>query len=558
MAIVSGGSGRDFIHRPGDGRVPPAGYNDVPGATTGADVINGYGGDDIVFGDAGDDTIRGGSGNDALYGGDGDDVLAGGSGDDLIRGGAGLDTASYAGTTAGVTVSLAATGAQDTGGAGIDTLASIENLVGSAFGDTLAGNGQANAIWGGAGDDTIRGGGGDDTLYGGAGDDVLAGGSGDDLIHGGAGIDTASYAGTTAGVTVSLAKTGAQDTGGAGIDRLISVENLVGSAFGDRLTGNSLGNSLLGGGGDDILAGLAGDDTLKGGAGSDTADYRSSPAAVTVNLASGIALDGFGGTDSLMSIENILGSDFGDTLIGNGFGNMLAGGQGDDRLEGRGGDDVLSGGTGHDTLIGGAGEDILQGEEGDDHLAGGDGSDVLVGGAGQDFLRGDAEAGPVASDTFSFALGDSGVAWWSADVILDWDAALDWIDMPVAATFSNYYESWIYTETYIYGFWTWTPGWWTPGWWSPWWGWVGSWWQPGWSYWTSGYWWYYPSAAYSIEEAANFANDHVWGFTHFFTWNAWTNTGYLVSDLDGDGIFETGIVLEGAGSDADMDFSNIV
>jgi Ca2+-binding RTX toxin-like protein len=50
-------------------------------------------------------------------------------------------------------------------------LAGLENLIGSAFGDELTGDGGANRIEGGAGVDTLIGGGGGDTLLGGAGVD---------------------------------------------------------------------------------------------------------------------------------------------------------------------------------------------------------------------------------------------------------------------------------------------------------------------------------------------------------------------------------------------------
>ena len=57
-------------------------------------------------------------------------------------------------------------------------------------------------------------------LDGGAGNDTLNGGLGDDTLNGGADTDTASYAGTAAAVTVSLAITTAQNTLGAGSDTL--------------------------------------------------------------------------------------------------------------------------------------------------------------------------------------------------------------------------------------------------------------------------------------------------------------------------------------------------
>ncbi len=65
MATVNGTAGNDFIHRAGDGRVPPAGYNNVTGVTIGDDVVNGLPGDDILFGDSGNDVLNGGGGDDS-------------------------------------------------------------------------------------------------------------------------------------------------------------------------------------------------------------------------------------------------------------------------------------------------------------------------------------------------------------------------------------------------------------------------------------------------------------------------------------------------------------
>jgi Ca2+-binding RTX toxin-like protein len=87
---------------------------------------------------------------------------------------AGSDTASYADATAAVTVSLAHQGsAQNTIGAGSDTLSNFENLTGSARNDTLTGDGNANILSGLAGNDVEMGGTGNDTLMGGAGNDAL-------------------------------------------------------------------------------------------------------------------------------------------------------------------------------------------------------------------------------------------------------------------------------------------------------------------------------------------------------------------------------------------------
>src|SRR6185437_154730 len=98
-----------------------------------------------------------------------DNVIEGLAGNDTMVGGGGTDTVSYANATAGVTVNLANVAAQNTVGAGTDTISGFENLTGSAFADTLTGDAGNNVITGGAGNDTIAGRGGSDTIDGGAG-----------------------------------------------------------------------------------------------------------------------------------------------------------------------------------------------------------------------------------------------------------------------------------------------------------------------------------------------------------------------------------------------------
>jgi serralysin len=82
-----------------------------------------------------------------------------------------------------VTLSLAVSGAQASGGSGSDTLTAIENLSGSNFADRLTGSSLANVLKGGGGADTLSGGAGNDLLVGGAGADKLAGGSGLDVFR---------------------------------------------------------------------------------------------------------------------------------------------------------------------------------------------------------------------------------------------------------------------------------------------------------------------------------------------------------------------------------------
>jgi Ca2+-binding RTX toxin-like protein len=340
-----------------------------------------------VFGGDGNDTLYDGAGANTLSGGRGDDVLAGGSGNDVLDGGAGSDTASAFDAPSAVVMSLVSN--QVTGsGSGTDTLIGIENLEGSAFNDTLTGDGGAN---------------------------VLTGGGGDDLLNGGAGSDTASYHDAAGAVSVNLALASPQAVGGgAGSDTFVSIENLEGSAFNDTLTGDSGNNVLSGLSGDDMLVGGAGNDTLDGGAGNDTASYAGASGPITIGLsnAAAQAVGGGQGSDTFIAVENIIGSQFADTLSGDGNANMFTGGIGDDVLNGGGGSDTavysdatgavsvdlnitghaqaIGGGDGSDTLnsienvVGSNFNDVLLGDGGANILTGNKGDDVLNGGAGID------------------------------------------------------------------------------------------------------------------------------------------------------------------------------
>lgn len=255
------------------------------------DTIYGLGGNDTIKALDGNDFLFGGDGNDKIYAAGGDDIIWGGAGNDYIDGGAGNDTASYADLTGAATVDLSITTAQNTGAYGFDTLVNVENLVSGAGNDRLLGNALANTLSSQGGDDFLDGRGGNDTLNGGEGADTIFGGDGNDTItsdggvaandfvDGGTGVDTIDYlfavsgvtspAGGVPGVTVDLSITTAQNTGAAGIDTIINIENIQGSMADDRLTGNDLANLIFGGAGADVISGGAGDDQLNGFTGSD-------------------------------------------------------------------------------------------------------------------------------------------------------------------------------------------------------------------------------------------------------------------------------------------------
>lgn len=298
-------------------------------------------------------------------------------------------------------IDLSRTDVQNTGH-GLDRVIGVEDVTGSAYGDRIIGSGDANRLWGyedsdtisgAAGKDWLSGGNDNDSLLGGAGDDTLKGGSGNDTLDGGDGFDFASYA-ASAGVSVSLAKT-LQDTGGAGTDKLASIEGLIGSSNNDRLIGNDKANALFGGYGADTLEGGLGADTLHGGEGGDDGYYgdwvfySSAAAAVTANLELGKASGG-AGADFLVDIENVQGSKFADSLVGDEDGNRFYGGSGDDVLDGADGADGLFGEAGRDKLLGRVGDDSLAGGDGDDLIDGGEGDDQIFGEAGRDKLLGGA------------------------------------------------------------------------------------------------------------------------------------------------------------------------
>jgi Ca2+-binding RTX toxin-like protein len=380
-----------------------------------ANTLEGMGGNDTIDGGAGADTLLGGAGDDTLNGGTEADTLEGGADRDTLNGGTGGDT-----------------------------------LRGDAGDDTLNGGEDADTLEGGADRDTLDGGAGDDKLSGGTGDDILTGGEGADVLDGGEDIDIASYRNATAIIAASLAASIGTE-GDAKGDSFIGIEGLEGGGSNDKLDGNSLANLLIGNGGDDTLKGGAGNDRLVGGAGKDTLDggdgfdtasYRDAATGVEVVISNAgrITVSGGDSGDTLISIEQVEGSNHADTFTGSSNNDNLSGGGGDDTLNGGNGHDKLDGGAGNDKLDGGNGNDQLFGRAGIDTILGGTGNDIIDGGAGADFLTGGS-----GNDMFIFqSAADIGKLDGAHDLITDFQAGVDKIDLsglfggagPVAINFA--------------------------------------------------------------------------------------------------------------------------
>lgn len=331
--------------------------------------LSGADGNDELYGGKGADTLSGGNGNDTLNGDVGSDSMAGGTGNDIYYVNSSSDI---------VTESLnSGTDTVNSDTTNYSLSANVENLslssgvsgTGNELNNLISGNGNNNQLVGMAGNDTLIGDYGDDTLQGGAGNDVL---------NGGYGTDIAIYTEATAGVNVSLAKTSAQTTGGAGTDTLISIDDLLGSSFNDTLTGSADNNyindgagndAVTAGAGDDDLYASAGNDTIDGGSGDDTFIFADATAASKLNLGLTTAqATGSSGTDVITNIENIVGSSYNDSFIGNSGNNEFWGGNGNDTINGGAGNDTLDGEGGTDSLIGGLGDDVY-------YVAG---SDIIV------------------------------------------------------------------------------------------------------------------------------------------------------------------------------------
>jgi RTX calcium-binding nonapeptide repeat (4 copies) len=303
-------------------------------------------------------------------------------------------------------------------------------------GVTIGGTAGNDQYFGSDFTDVISGGNGDDDLSGGAGGDALAGGSNT------AAGDTLAYVFSSAGVSINLATNSAAG-GAAQGDIITGFENVTGSGFADQLVGDGGANVLTGGADNDALNGGTGSDTVNGGTGQDTIiignglngdvdhidggserdllDLSSTTnGAIWIDFGFNLGpnqLFTFNSLASIVNMESMIGTAFGDTMRGDSGSNFIDGGAGADELLSYSAydtvnpyaslGDVILGGAGNDLLFSGTGNDFLDGGADNDTIEVGGGTDTIVTGTGNDTILFSPRCG---TDTITDFTGGAGVA----------------------------------------------------------------------------------------------------------------------------------------------------
>jgi Ca2+-binding RTX toxin-like protein len=388
--VIWGGPGNDTIYGSlGNDLICGGAGDDVVHGGRGNDEVFGGRGADRVFGDLGDDKVTGGPGSyDDVAGGLGIDTVNGGPGNyDLVHGDYGYDRMSGGpGKHDIASFATAVAGGKGTGiwaslrdhvarGDGHDKLYEFEDLEGSAFRDTLIGNGGPNEIDGGPGNDTLIGGGGHDTLDGGQGSDACRGAKGRTISCGKEAPPRGS-----AYVQVDEAP-----NGGGGVQ-------IVGGAGRDDLTVSF----------DQTTETLSVDAAARLAAGPGCLHPSGAPKQVSCPLDGparwlmadlGPGNDRFVVKGSLVAVGSV----------------RVNGGEGDDVIRGGPEDDLFEAGPGADRLYGGPGADgLVGGLPGPTYLYGGPDGDLLAAGGG---CAGGALVGGGGRDDASFAETQAHPGW---------------------------------------------------------------------------------------------------------------------------------------------------
>ena len=173
-------------------------------------------------------------------------------------------------------------------------------------------------------------------------------------------------------------------------------------------------DTVNGGAGSDWVYAGPGNNTYNLGDGFDYVDYSEAVTGISVDLELGtVSNNGFYGTDTVSSVEKIIGSPFDDFIVGSenpDVAERFVGGDGADFIDGGGGDrdavDYRGANTGNgivadlsqgtvvdeygntdsvnniEQVFGTSSDDTIIGDANDNRLLGGDGVDVLDGGEG--------------------------------------------------------------------------------------------------------------------------------------------------------------------------------
>ena len=192
-------------------------------------------------------------------------------------------------------------------------------------------------------------------------------------------------------------------------------DTLTGTSGNDVIVGLGGGDTINAGSGDDIVMAGSGHDVLDGGTGNDTISFADLTAGVGTSLGFSMS-GGVSGTNT--NFENLIGTQYNDSITGTPGNNVLDGEGGNDAIRGDLGNDTIDGGPGFDTVyfdvlqsamtanlqtqtlggaasgttitnvegvIGGNGDDTLIGfTSAPSYLGGAGGNDILIGGTGND------------------------------------------------------------------------------------------------------------------------------------------------------------------------------
>ncbi|MDA9023347.1 hypothetical protein N9I56_07680, partial [Alphaproteobacteria bacterium] len=291
-------------------------------------IISGSYGNDLIAGEAGDDVLFGGWGEDRFYDSSGTNIIIGGRGEDFAVYGFDIDFnktdvsyMTYEMSDAWVDANHVRVGIDDNAVVyearmfdvddnliSIDYLIDVEGVVGTDGDDYFTGDSEGGADKRRAySEETVHLNalGLDDENY-----EAFAPGLGNDYIIGGLGYTELNYAwgsNNSWSVYADLEEGYANIYDGSTTytDYFSDVDGVEGTFGDDLIRGNGRANSL---------DGRKGDDVIDGNEGFDYVEYNGGPQGVTVDLNVGVALDQWGYTDSLFSIEGVIGSGHNDVF----------------------------------------------------------------------------------------------------------------------------------------------------------------------------------------------------------------------------------------------------